>query len=160
VRTRVCSRCRKEKNLDTEFTRHRESKGGRLSFCKECKAIEDRTYYEDPNNQSKIKDRARRYYHNNREKRRLSVRNYQRDKKIQAVAVKGGVCEVPGCEITHPAALQFHHRDPTTKLFEISTGTLSSPRKFPWEVILREIEKCDLLCANHHAIQECTWEIE
>src|SRR5690348_12013864 len=110
MRTRVCSKCDEEKNLDTEFHRHRASKGGRLPFCKTCKAEEDRQYYLKPENQSKIRERARKSYEDNKDARLTYVRNYQRDKKIAAVAVKGGRCEQ--CGFDHPAALQFHHRDP------------------------------------------------
>ena len=52
------------------------------------------------------------------------------------------------CGETHPACLQFHHRDPKQKLLELSLAI----RKY-WSMkrILEEIEKCDLLCANCHA---------
>jgi hypothetical protein len=78
-------------------------------------------------------------------------------KKIEAVALLGGVCQA--CGEDHPATLQFHHRDPSTKLFGISTKVLATPKKFPWEVVVAEIEKCDLLCANCHAKHHCTWEL-
>lgn len=157
MRTRICSECGKEKNLDTEFTRHRQSKGGRLPYCRSCKALKDAAYYLLPENQTKIKERARQYYQDNKEDRLRAIKNYQRDKKLEAVAVKGGKCE--RCEFDHPAALQFHHRDPETKMFDITSKTLSMPRKFPWETILTEIEKCDLLCANCHAVEHSSWEL-
>jgi hypothetical protein len=156
MRTRVCSKCGEEKNFDTEFTRNRESKGGRLPFCRTCKAKEDREYY--LKNTTASKERARKSYHDNKEQKLLYIKNYQRDKKLEAIAVKGSKCEQ--CGFTHPAALQFHHRDPQTKMFDITSKTLSAPRKFPWETILQEIEKCDLLCANCHAVEHSTWELE
>ena len=55
-----------------------------------------------------------------------------------------------GCEICgydkHPAALDFHHKDPTLKKFNISN---SLPTR-NWDRILEEIEKCDIICANCH----------
>ena len=43
------------------------------------------------------------------------------------------------------AALEFHHRDPEEKEFDLSQGT----KKF--DEFVKEAEKCDLLCANCHA---------
>ena len=45
--------------------------------------------------------------------------------------------------------LHFHHRDPSTKLFEIGSGVLYSSQK-----IQEEIDKCDLLCITCHNIVE------
>ncbi len=42
-------------------------------------------------------------------------------------------------------ALEFHHRDPLKKDFN-----LSSARVRKWEISLVEIAKCDLVCANCH----------
>lgn len=60
-----------------------------------------------------------------------------------------------GCEYcgynAHPAALQFHHVDPSTKsrdigrMVSIGAGLKS---------IEREIDKCVVLCANCHAVHE------
>ena len=52
------------------------------------------------------------------------------------------------CHESHPATLQFHHRNPEEKDFSISvyrTGKWSRDR------ILKEIAKCEVLCANCHA---------
>jgi hypothetical protein len=48
----------------------------------------------------------------------------------------------------HPVALQFDHRDPAKKKFAISSRMNNN-----WEVILAEIEKCDVRCANCHQIR-------
>ena len=50
----------------------------------------------------------------------------------------------------HPAALQFDHRNPANKKFNVGN---SSTRN--WQTMLGEIAKCDILCANCHA--EKTW---
>lgn len=68
----------------------------------------------------------------------------RRRKRIKAKAVDflGGACK--GCGYTKCiAALEFHHRDPREKDFKISAS-------LSWEVIERELSKCDLLCANCH----------
>ena len=51
----------------------------------------------------------------------------------------------------HPAALDFHHRDPRGKTATISK-LASWERGDPEQSITAEIEKCVLLCANCHRI--------
>jgi len=71
-------------------------------------------------------------------------RNYIRKKLIE---MKGGKCQYCNyCKSIQ--ALEFHHRNPKTKLFKLSGINLTSK---PWKEILNELEKCDLLCANCHA---------
>lgn len=50
------------------------------------------------------------------------------------------------CPESDPACLDFHHRDPSEKLFEITAGMFSRSRA----KVLNEIAKCDVLCANCH----------
>ena len=54
--------------------------------------------------------------------------------------------EAKGCERCgyneDGSKLHFHHRDPSTKLFNLS-ATLVSPQR-----LQEEIDKCDLLCAS------------
>lgn len=52
------------------------------------------------------------------------------------------------CGENHPAALQFHHRDPKTKDFNLAE---IKQRAFSLERIIKEIAKCTVLCANCHA---------
>jgi hypothetical protein len=54
------------------------------------------------------------------------------------------------CGIKHPAVLVFHHRDPTTKSFCIQDAVA---RKIPLPLVLEEMAKCDVLCANCHMIR-------
>lgn len=63
--------------------------------------------------------------------------------KERAVAYLGGRCR--GCGYQKSlAALEFHHRDPREKDFEISS-------KMSWAAIEPELQKCILLCKNCHA---------
>lgn len=52
------------------------------------------------------------------------------------------------CGFSHPAALDFHHKDPSTKEFNLGAIGCSVSK----EKIIEEIEKCDILCANCHRI--------
>ena len=49
------------------------------------------------------------------------------------------------CGETKPYMLEFHHRDPNEKDFNISDRSRASI-----ETIMDEIEKCVVLCSNHH----------
>src|SRR5208282_880731 len=95
-----------------------------------------------------INAKVKTYYQENKEERQAYVLRYQMSRKIKAVNYLGGKC---ACDEEHPSALQFHHRDPSTKLFNITTKHLGSPKLYPWDtVIVPELDKCDLLCANCH----------
>jgi hypothetical protein len=52
------------------------------------------------------------------------------------------------CGENHPACLQFHHRDPSTKELGIADAIR---RAWSRARVLREIAKCEGLCANCHA---------
>jgi hypothetical protein len=57
------------------------------------------------------------------------------------------------CGFSHPAVLQFHHRDPAAKKVEVAAAARQGWSR---SRILAEIAKCDLLCANCHFIVH--WE--
>ncbi len=71
--------------------------------------------------------------------------NRWRQRKIDAVNHKGGKCIHCGYSKNH-SALDFHHRDPDEKDVEWTKLRLRS-----WASILKELEKCDLVCRNCHA---------
>lgn len=52
------------------------------------------------------------------------------------------------CPESHPACIDFHHADPSTKKMEVCEMPM---RGYSWETILAEIEKCEVLCRNCHA---------
>ena len=64
---------------------------------------------------------------------------------------KGGKCQNPDCSTKGGYnrsinGLEFHHIDPTKKEFSISQIRLCKMN----EKIKKELDKCDLLCANCH----------
>ena len=54
-------------------------------------------------------------------------------------------CEI--CGEMHPACLDFHHKDPTTKERDISRMARAN---FAIKRMKEEIDKCQVLCANCH----------
>lgn len=71
------------------------------------------------------------------------------DWKQRLVDDKGGKC-VDCKRMPHLAAMQFDHLDPVLKKYPIATMLVSTSS---WEAILEEADKCDLVCANCHAIR-------
>ena len=65
-----CSDCHNTK-LFSEFCRHKNTKSGRASICKECQAVRNRVYYE--NNKEKEKARQRDKYRSDPELARMAV---------------------------------------------------------------------------------------
>jgi hypothetical protein len=59
-------------------------------------------------------------------------------KEDQPCAYCGGIFERDN--------LHFHHRDASTKLFNVSEGAYRHSRK----ILLEEIEKCDIICHDCH----------
>lgn len=53
----------------------------------------------------------------------------------------------------HPAALQWDHRDGADKDRAASAGGRAFALGWAWERILAEIAKCDVVCANCHAVR-------
>lgn len=68
----------------------------------------------------------------------------QRRRKEEIVAFKGGKCERCGYDKCIDA-LEFHHRNPAEK-----DSSIRLSKRVKLETILKEIDKCDLLCANCH----------
>lgn len=67
--------------------------------------------------------------------------------KLKAIELLGGKCVRCGYK-EHPAALEFHHKIPQLKNFEINTVANKS-----WNKIHGELLKCELLCSNCHRIE-------
>jgi transposase len=72
----------------------------------------------------------------------------RRRRKLKAILVgeAGGRCCICGYD-RHPAALHFHHVDPTLKRMGVSAGGMS----YSLEALRAEARKCVLLCSNCHA---------
>ena len=137
----------------------------RKKFCEmppeEKAAVYARTERYRAKNRELYNAAARKYYHANKEIcaerarrwRELNKgyivekqREQKRARKLWAVEYLGGVCA--RCKsVVHPAAFEFHHRDPSAKDRDPSkTLSLSMAR------LTAELDKCNLLCANCHRV--------
>ena len=76
-----------------------------------------------------------------------------------AITYKGGKCQCCGYNRCL-GALEFHHIDPSSKDFGISSKGYTRS----WDKVKSELDKCVLVCANchreiHEGITECPSEI-
>jgi hypothetical protein len=125
-----CAICKVLKPLN-EFNRHNKRRDGLQPHCRECNRA-----------------RSRRYYAENRDnhlevvlKRRRSVRA-ENQKKMLAYLREHACVD---CGEGDVLVLEFDHlRDK-----KADVGALLS-RATSWEVILSEIAKCEVVCANCH----------
>jgi hypothetical protein len=92
----------------------------------------------------------REWNHRNRMSRQIYKMIYYRRKKIELIKYKGSKCIKCGVSYNgkNGAMFQFHHREPKDKLFQL--GNQITNHK--WEIVLKEADKCDLLCANCHSL--------
>lgn len=73
------------------------------------------------------------------------IRRYKN--KLRAIELLGGKCNRCGYD-KHPAAMEFHHLDPSKKEF-----TLGHVANKSWKSIVEEVKKCELVCSNCHRIE-------
>lgn len=81
------------------------------------------------------------------------IKNRRKRIKQKAVSYKGGKCSICGYSKCIQA-LEFHHLDPNKKDFGVSSKWNSKS----WEVIVAELDKCVLVCANCH--RELHWDLD
>ena len=122
-----CGRCQLEKPI-AEFHRWGQ---GHQPWCKACKSEYAAEYY--------IRNHARRVEYNRRQ-RKEAVAFYRELKEGRPCADCGGMF--------HPSAMQWDHRPGVEKVDDVSRMYGLSRER-----VLEEIAKCDLVCANCHAVR-------
>jgi hypothetical protein len=102
-------------------------------------------------NIDKMREYRNEWYEKNKEAERekAKIRQSQRRKEFKEWYNNyKSTLKCSKCGFSHPAALDFHHRDSSKKEFTLASAKISVSR----ERFLKEIEKCDVLCANCHRI--------
>ena len=126
---RRCGRCGQEKPLE-EFAWRRREKGQRHNYCRPCQAAYRREHY--------VAHRAKYIAKARRHRDRLQL---ERTEALLEFFQSHPCCD---CGEADPVVLEFDHlRDK-----EFSIGHKLAVR--PWEQIVAEIEKCEVVCANCH----------
>ena len=123
-----CYMCKEEKE-DEKFSKKKASKDGLQSRCSECMSKTMLIVYN--------KDRTT---WNDRVKKQKGRKREWIDKIKQE---KG--CLI--CKESDPVCLEFHHKNPSTKEYNISFMACNCIGD---ERIKEEIEKCVVICANCH----------
>lgn len=152
-KTRVCTRCGKRKKMD-RFPQHRKAKYGKSERCKDCHRELTAKYRRE--NPEKVKAAIANWVSRNPVRaaagqRQRNKRAWDRRRAWYQELKTGKTCK--RCPENHPACLDFHHRDPTTKVAEISVMVRDGVAR---KIIMAEIAKCDLLCANCHRKEHYT----
>ena len=124
---KTCTRCQQAKP-EQEFDKSSKRYDGLQVYCRPCKKVIDIEYY------SKNKTRC------------ITRTKEGKNAKLKWLADFKKTLKCIKCGESHPACLDFHHRDSSTKIGQIANLVKS------WSIkrIKTEISKCDVLCANCH----------
>lgn len=130
---RTCVRCGLTKD-ESEFNWRNIAKGYLQSVCRTCQS-----------NDSKARDREHVRISNKaaREKGRERARQYIMDYLATHPCVDCGETDV--------TVLTFHHKDPASKRHNVSDMIVNAHSV---EDIQRELDQCEVLCANDHMRRE------
>jgi hypothetical protein len=136
METKVCTKCEKEKSV-TDFYFRNKSKNKRRSDCKVCceQSRKSKEHYEKYKDEYKFRNKER--------KERLLNENTN----YLLSYLKEHHCV--DCGESNPIVLEFDHIKPNEKEFGIS----KMMRDYTWDQILKEIDKCEVVCANCHKIR-------
>lgn len=121
---RICSSCKQDKDI----SEYNDTPKKKQSLCKECnKAYQKRHYTQNKSS-----------YFANKKAREAANRNWLKEYKSNLQCNR--------CPEADPICLDFHHTDPSTKLFGIG----NEHHKVSLKKLKEEIAKCEVLCANCH----------
>lgn len=104
--------------------------------------------YKDANvRKEKHAEYSRKYYVANREKVKAHVKTIRAAGKVKWSAFKSTL-KCTQCGFNHPAALDFHHTNPSEKENLVSALVSNGC----YAAAMREVQKCVVLCANCHRV--------
>jgi len=128
---RLCRVCHALKPM-SEFSVKNKKTGNRAHICRSCAAAASKRHYERNKDNYLVRSRA------------TKKKYRQRNRAMKAAILSELACV--DCGEANPILLEFDHRDTGTKNVEVarlmSSGSL--------DVLLAEIAKCDVRCANCH----------
>jgi hypothetical protein len=137
---RICKKCGLEKELDL-FAR--KSKDVYRHTCRECYNLK---YW------AATKSRREKYpekYHDEKIKKQKI-----HDQKVTEIKKTTDAIKLKGCIYCgynkFPECIHFHHLDPKIKEMKLGDAINNPGKKNSLENILRELDKCIVLCANCH----------
>jgi hypothetical protein len=122
---KCCGKCKQIKPL-TEFSKSKAKFDGHNCWCKSCMRTYTRRHY---------KENRATYIRKNKDHRKVAQQRLWEIKKSSKCCL---------CGENHPAVLDFHHLDASTKEVNIADCYWGLPR------LLKEIQKCIIVCSNCH----------
>lgn len=125
-----CCKCKIEKEI-FEFNKNKSRKDGFNSFCKSCAHIQFKEYYHK-NYDKQLKSVIKR-----NKKNRLLIKKFIYEFKLK------NSCKI--CGESDPATLDFDHIKKKKNVIAKMVANSNSIN-----TIKKEIEKCQVLCANCH----------
>lgn len=128
-----CPAC-KDTKPRVEYTKCSSHSDGLDTYCKACMKIRYQEYLTRPG----VKENYRK--HNRKHAARRTAENKLKIKDILTATP----CKDCGC--SDPRVLEFDHVNGKTR-------SVSTMLNFCWESVLKEIEKCEVVCANCHRIR-------
>lgn len=131
---KTCTKCDKPKDVD-EFNKKSRNKDGLNSACKTCTRVDGKKSY----------DKRPDFYCRNNKQRREAIRDENRKSYVEHMKEKQCV----DCGEGNIIVLQFDHIDRNNKSGTVTSHMDSSS----WKRVLHEMEKCEIRCANCHAIR-------
>lgn len=104
-------------------------------------------YKDESVRKQKAAEYSRKYYEANKDKQIAANNKYRKAKREDWQAFKTSLHCIK-CNYSHPAALDFHHTDPSQKEGNVYHYAANGQYKRAYE----EIKKCIVLCANCHRV--------
>lgn len=126
---KTCSKCKVPKDL-SEFNKSSKKKDGLHNYCRLCSNLKSKQAYKSGKSKhiEQVKKNVARYVQENK--------NFLNELKLI-----GCSC----CPEKEPSCLQFHHLDSTSK-----EANVTDLLKYSRERLIKELNKCALVCANCH----------
>lgn len=144
-----CVACKETKNK-SEFYKRTSRPKGVSSNCKLCEKKRYNNYVK--HNKEKRVTITNNWKSNNPEKVKAYWRKYNKETSEKLSAILRPLKDKPcmDCNQSYPYyVMDFDHRDPSTKV-----ACVGHIHKFRTEEkLLKEIEKCDLVCSNCHRVR-------
>lgn len=128
MKTKVCTRCYLDKPLAC-FSTNKNKKDGYNYVCRDCQNIYVRQHYVE--NRQKYIDKSLK----RKKEATAFLTTYKSNKKCTC------------CSESDSACLDFHHKNPSDKIDNIC---LMANKGCSLKTLMKEIEKCILLCSNCH----------
>jgi hypothetical protein len=125
-----CYTCGEHKQL-TEFNKNKKRKDGLNSICRECSKARSKQYYKE----------NKEIHKQNVYKRKKKELKENQDRMVSYLLANPCV----DCGESNPVCLDFdHQRDKKMNVSLMLHGG------YCWDSILKEIDKCEVRCANCH----------